>query len=131
MSLTRIQSAAWIALLAALAAGCGTAAASHPAAPPRKASPTVAASHPASRSKVNLAARHPRRRHHAAPVMSPTTPAPTTQAPAPQPTTTAPAPPPTTTKPAPPPTTCTIPQGGGGDGDGDNSGGPSDGDGCI
>jgi hypothetical protein len=108
MSLTSIRSAAGIALLAVLAAGCGTAAASHPAAPPRKASPTVAASHPAVHSKVNLADRH-RRHHHPAPVMSPAAPAqttmPATQAPAPAPTTQAPAPPPTTTAPAPPPTT--------------------------
>ena len=113
MSLTRIRSAAWVALLAALAAGCGTAAASHPA-QPRKASPTVAASHPAAQSKVNLSARHHRPRHHVAPVKSPAAPAPTT---------TAPAPPPTTQNP--------IPQNGGGDHDADNNGGPSDGDGNI
>lgn len=40
--------------------------------------------------------------------------------------------PPTTHAPAPPtPSGNCIPQNGGGDGDGDNSGGPSDGDGCV
>ena len=48
MSLT-IKSAAGIALLAVIAAGCGTAAATHSAGTqPKPASPTVAATHPAA-----------------------------------------------------------------------------------
>jgi hypothetical protein len=135
MSLTSIRSAAGIALLAVIAAGCGTAAAVHPASTPsKKASPTAAATHPTAQSKVNMA---PRNHRPGLRKVTPVTPAappqntpPTTMAPAPQPTTQAP--PPTTTAPAPAPTTSNpIPQNDGGDHDADNNGGPSDGDGNI
>src|SRR5580692_5304313 len=105
MSLTFIRSAAGAALLAVLAAGCGTAVTAQHAG----AKPTAAA-----------------QPHHSAaaqaPVTMPTSP-PATSAPA----TTAPAP--ATTAPAPPANP--IPQGNGGDHDPDNNGGPSDGDGNL
>ena len=107
MSLTFIRSAAGAALLAVLAAGCGTAATAQHAG----AKPTVAA-----------------RPHHSAPVHAPvTTPPVPPSTTAPAAATTAPAPP--TTAPASPANP--IPQGNGGDHDPDNNGGPSDGDGNI
>jgi hypothetical protein len=130
MSLTSIRSAAGIVLLAVAAAGCGTAAATHPASTQsKKASPSAAPNSPTAQSKVNMAKRHHRK---ATPVMTHTAP-PTVQPPAAPPTTQAPPPPqPTTTTPAPPPTTSNpIPQNNGGDHDADNNGGPSDGDGNI
>jgi hypothetical protein len=112
MSLTFIRSAVGAALLAVLAAGCGTAVTAQHAG----AKPTAAA-----------------QPHHSAaaqaPVTMPTSP-PATTAPAttaPAPATTAPAP--ATTAPAPPANP--IPQGNGGDHDPDNNGGPSDGDGNL
>jgi hypothetical protein len=108
MSLHLTRSAAGFALLAALAACGGTAAAAHlpggkPAAPAvmhsRIATPMPATGRPASR--------HPGTR-------------PPAQAPA-------------STPPAQPPATTSnpIPQGNGGDQDADNNGGPSDGDGNL
>jgi hypothetical protein len=106
MSLTFIRSAAGAALLAVLAAGCGTAVtAQHAGAKPPAARP-----------------------HQSAPMhASVTTPAspPATTAPAPATTALAPV----TTAPASPANP--IPQGNGGDHDPDNNGGPSDGDGNI
>ena len=118
MSLTLTRSAAGFALLAAFAAGCGTAAATP------KPTPSVKATHVAAPVKPHAAATH-----HQAP---PTTPPATTPAPAPS---TTPPPPP----PPPPPTTAPptmapvnpVPQGNGGDQDADNNGGPSDGDGNV
>ena len=108
MSRTFIRSAAGAALLAVLAAGCGTA---------------VTAQHAAAQP------------HHPAPAHAPVTalpsppattaPAPATTAPAPATTTPAPA----TTAPASPANP--IPQGNGGDHDPDNNGAPSDGDGNL
>jgi hypothetical protein len=119
MSLTFIRSAVGAALLAVLAAGCGTAVTAQHAG----AKPTAAA-----------------QPHHSAaaqaPVTMPTSPpatsAPATTAPAPATTAPAPAttaPAPATTAPAPPANP--IPQGNGGDHDPDNNGGPSDGDGNL
>ena len=119
MSLTFIRSAAGAALLAVLAAGCGTAVTAHHAA----AKPTAAAQ-----------PRHSAAVH--APVTTPASPpatiAPATTAPAPATTAPAPvttAPAPVTTAPASPANP--IPQGNGGDHDPDNNGGPSDGDGNL
>ena len=110
MSLTLLRSAAGAALLAVLAAGCGTA---------------VTAQHTAARDHQSQAPIH-------AAVTTPPAPPATTTAPAPPatpaPATTAPAPP-TTTAPTPPANP--IPQGNGGDQDPDNNGAPSDGDGNI
>jgi hypothetical protein len=108
MSLTISRSAAGLALLAALAAGCGTAVAAHSSAPKPAASA--------------------HQRHHPAPIHTPVTtpPAPPATAPA-APASTPPAPPAT----APAKTANPIPQGNGGDHDPDNNGGPSDGDGNI
>jgi hypothetical protein len=105
MSLTLTRSAAGLALLAALAAGCGTAAVAHSAAPKPAASA--------------------HQRHHPAPIHT-TPPALPATAPA-APASTPPAPPAT----APAKTANPIPQGDGGDQDADNNGGPSDGDGNI
>ena len=106
MSLTFIRSAVGAALLAVLAAGCGTA---------------VTAQH----AGANPAAARP---HQSAPVhASVTTPASPPATIAPAPAITAPAP--VTTAPASPANP--IPQGNGGDHDPDNNGGPSDGDGNI
>ena len=107
MSFTFVRSAAGFALLAVLAAGCGSAAAAHSPA----AKPTTAA-------------------HSAGPQL--TAPAHSDQSPPVPATVTAP---PST--PAAPPVTAPahranpIPQGNGGDQDADNNGGPSDGDGNI
>jgi hypothetical protein len=107
MSLTFIRSAAGAALLAVLAAGCGTAATAH-----RAGAKPAAAAQP-----HHSAATH-------APVTTPASP-PATTAPAPSATGPAPA----TTAPASPANP--IPQGNGGDHDPDNNGGPSDGDGNL
>ena len=104
MSFPLARSAAGVALLAALTAGCGTAVTAHSSAP--KPTATAHSTTPPAR--------------------------PATTPPAP-PATTPPAPP-VTTPPAPPVTTPPanpIPQGNGGDQDADNNGGPSDGDGNI
>ena len=103
MSFTLARPAAGLALLAVLAAGCGTAAAAHSSAPGPAAGSHSAAAKPAT-------AHH---HHHARPMH----PAASTPPAAPA---TAPA------QPANP-----IPQGNGGDQDADNNGGPSDGDGNI
>src|SRR5580692_1249716 len=105
MSLTFIRSAAGAALLAVLAAGCGTA---------------VTAQHAGTKPTAAAQPHHSAAAH--APVTMPTSP-PATSAPA----TTAPAP--VTTAPASPANP--IPQGNGGDHDPDNNGGPSDGDGNL
>src|SRR5579862_7058958 len=104
MPLTFIRSAAGAALIAVLAAGCGTA---------------VTAQHAGAKPAAAAQPHHPAAAH--APVTTPASP-PATTAPAPvtTPATTVPAPP--TTAPANP-----IPQGNGGDHDPDNNGGPSDG----
>ena len=106
MSFPLARSAAGLALLAALTAGCGTAVTSHSTAPKPPAA--------AHSTMPNPATAHP------------TTPKPTTTPPA-SPATTPPAP--AATTPAPPANP--IPQGNGGDQDADNNGGPSDGDGNI
>jgi hypothetical protein len=102
MSLTFIRSVAGAALLAVLAAGCGTA---------------VTAQHAGAKPKPAAAARP----HHSAPAHASVTTS------APPPATTAPAP--ATTAPSTP--SNPIPQGNGGDHDPDNNGGPSDGDGNL
>ena len=108
MSLTLARPAAGLALLAALAAGCGTATAHH-AAP----SPAASAHHHGSAMMHAAAEPAVAHHHHARPVHhAAATPA--------APPATAPA------QPANP-----IPQGNGGDQDADNNGGPSDGDGNI
>jgi hypothetical protein len=101
MSFPLARSAAGLALLAALTAGCSTAVTAHSTAP----KPTATA-------------------HSAAPKPTATPPAPPATAP-PAATPAAPR----ATKPAQPANP--IPQGNGGDQDGDNNGGPSDGDGNI
>jgi hypothetical protein len=104
MSFPLARSAAGLALLAALTAGCSTAVTAHSTAP----KPTATA-------------------HSAAPKPTATPPSPPATTPAAPPVTTPAAPPATTpAQPANP-----IPQGNGGDQDGDNNGGPSDGDGNI
>ena len=112
MSLTITRSAAGIALLTALAAGCGSAGTTpSQGTQPKPASPAATATHPAAQAKAaHVVRRHHHRRHHhhAAPSVAPTT---------------APA--------SPPPMANPIPQGNGGDHDADNNGGPSDGDGDI
>ena len=110
MSFTLIRSAAGFALLAAVAAGCGTAVAAHSqgAKPPaavhhHPAPPTPEPSTPASTHRhVQGAPAHPAAGTPAAPPASP-----------------------------PAHTANPIPQGNGGDQDADNNGGPSDGDGNI
>jgi len=120
------RAGAGLALLAALVAGCGTAAANHSAAPKptrmphsQHTSPSMeAAADPAAHSPTPMAHHHRHHRHHhhhAQPVPVVVTPPP-------------PPPPPTM---APPVTVNPIPQGNGGDQDGDNNGGPSDGDGNV
>jgi hypothetical protein len=101
MSFPLARSAAGLTLLAALTAGCSTAAAAHSSVP----KPTATA------HSVKPSAK---------PSAKPSVP-PTTQPPA--------SPPPAATTPAPPPNP--IQQGDGGDHDSDNNGGPSDGDGNI
>ena len=111
MSFTLIRSAAGFALLAAVAAGCGTAVAAHSHA----AKPPAAVHHhpaPPMHEPSTPAAAH---RHHQAPSMHPAA-----STPPAAPATTAPAPP-----------VNPIPQGNAGDQDADNNGGPSDGDGNI
>lgn len=106
MSIALIRSAAGLALLAALAAGCGTAATLHPASKQPK---PAAAQNAHTDPSQNVPA-------------SPASPAAT------QPSA------PAATQPARPAATHTanpIPQGNGGDQDADNNGGPSDGDGNI
>ena len=115
------RAGAGLALLAALVAGCSTAAASHSAAPKptrmphsQHASPPMeAAADPAAHSPTPMAhhRRHHHHHHHAQPVPVVVTPPPP--------------PPPPTMVPNP------IPQGNGGDQDGDNNGAPSDGDGNV
>ena len=118
MSFTLIRSAAGFALLAAVAAGCGTAVAAH------------------SQAAKPPAAVH----HHPAPLThEPSTPARThrhVQAAPAHPAASTPAAPPASPPAAPPAsppahTANPIPQGNGGDQDADNNGGPSDGDGNI
>ena len=112
MSFTPTRSLAGLALIGALAAGCGTA---------------VTAQHATPKAS----------QHHSAPTHAMVTPPPA--APTHAPVTTPPAAPPThapvMAPPAPPPAPShsanPIPQGNGGDHDGDNNGGPSDGDGNI
>jgi hypothetical protein len=126
MSLTFIRSAAGAALLAVLAAGCGTAATAHHA-----AAKPAAAAQPHHSAAVHAPVTTPASRPATiapattAPAPATTAPAPATTAPAPA--TTAPAP--ATTAPASPANP--IPQGNGGDHDPDNNGGPSDGDGNL
>ena len=114
MSFPLARSAAGLALLAALTAGCSTAVKVHSTAP----KPTATA-------------------HSAAPkpTATPSSP-PATTPPAATPAAPPAATPPAATPAAPPATTPAqpanpIPQGNGGDQDGDNNGGPSDGDGNI
>jgi hypothetical protein len=123
MSFPLARSAAGLALLAALTAGCSTAVTAHSAAPKPTATAHSAAPKPTATA------------HSAAP--KPTA---TAHSGTPKPATTPPSPPATTpsaTTPAAPPATMPaqpanpIPQGNGGDQDGDNNGGPSDGDGNI
>jgi hypothetical protein len=116
MSFTLARPAAGLALLAALAAGCGTAVTAHSGVPKtHSAAPTPAATTPAAPSPAAVAHRH-RHHHHSRPMHAVVT--------------TPPAPPaPVTMQPAPPANP--IPQGNGGDQDADNNGGPSDGDGNI
>jgi hypothetical protein len=109
MSFTFARPAAGFALLAVLAAGCGTAAAAHsaptPAAAAHSATPTpAAAAHSATPAPAATHHHHHARPRHAA-VTTPAT--------------------------APAQTANPIPQGNGGDQDADNNGGPSDGDGNI
>ena len=103
MSFTFARSAAGVALLAVLAAGCGTAAAAH-----------SAATHPGRGGAIRPCRRRP-------PPSSP-------PCPAGAPRGHHAARPPATT---PAQTANPIPQGNGGDQDADNNGGPSDGDGNI
>lgn len=104
MSLTLIRSAAGFALLAAVAAGCGTAVTAH-----SQAAKPAASAH-----------------HHQTPTAHPAASTPAS-APASTPAS-APASAPATT---PAHTANPIPQSNGGDQDSDNNGGPSDGDGNI
>jgi hypothetical protein len=113
MSLTFTRSAAGFALLAAFAAGCGTAGAT------QKSASSAKPTHVAASVKPHATATH----HQAPPVTPPAT------TPAPAPSTTPPPPPPPPTMA--PPTANPIPQGNGGDQDADNNGGPSDGDGNV
>ena len=107
MSFTFVRSAAGFALLAVLAAGCGTAAAAHSPAAKSTASAHSAAAQPTAPAHSD---------------QSPPVPATVTAPPS------APAAPSVT---APAHTANPIPQGNGGDQDADNNGGPSDGDGNI
>jgi outer membrane biosynthesis protein TonB len=122
MSFTLVRSAAGLALLAALTAGCSTAAAAHSSVP--KPTATAHSVKPSAKPSAKPSVK---------PSVKPPAP-PTTPPPAP-PTTPPPAPP--TTQPPPPPATMPAPppnpiqQGDGGDHDPDNNGGPSDGDGNI
>jgi hypothetical protein len=109
MSLTLARPAAGLALLAALAAGCGTALGAYHTAP----KPAATAHHHGPAMMHAAAAPAMAHHHHARPVHH----AAATPAAAPA---TAPA------QPANP-----IPQGNGGDQDADNNGGPSDGDGNL
>jgi hypothetical protein len=111
MRLTFAPLAAGLALVAALAAGCGAASA-HDAQAHKPALPASAATHTAApvqprAAEKQVARRDHRRHYHPAMVLPPPT------------------------APAPPPVMNPIPQGNGGDHDGDNNGGPSDGDGNI
>ena len=120
MSFPLARSAAGLALLAALTAGCSTAVKAHSTAPKPTATAHSAAPKPTATA------------HSAAPKRTATPPSP----PATTPPATTPAAPPATMPAAPPATKPAqpanpIPQGNGGDQDGDNNGGPSDGDGNI
>jgi hypothetical protein len=122
MQLTLARWAAGLALLTALAAGCGAASTNNAAvrghasgspAPTATQMTTPVKTPTATRmtSRVKTpAARHHRHHHHRATAPTVTTP---------------PAPP------APPASMNPIPQGNGGDHDADNNGGPIDGDGAI
>ena len=122
MSFPLARSAAGLALLAALTAGCSTAVAAHSSAP--KPTATAHSAKPSASPTTKPSAKpsaKPTAKHTTKPPAPPaTTP--------PAPPATTPAPPPATT-PAPPPNP--IQQGDGGDHDPDNNGGPSDGDGNI
>jgi hypothetical protein len=112
MQLTLARWAAGLALLTALAAGCGAAGTNHPAVAGHASvspvpTPTQRATPVTTQVPTTPAARHHRRHHHRAAVPAVTTP------------------------PAPPASMNPIPQGNGGDHDADNNGGPSDGDGDI
>jgi outer membrane biosynthesis protein TonB len=126
MSFILVRSAAGLALLAALTAGCSTAVAAHSSVP--KPTATAHSVKPSAKPSVKPSVKPP------APPTTPPPAPPTTPPPAP-PTTPPPAPPttqppaPPATMPAPPPNP--IQQGDGGDHDPDNNGGPSDGDGNI
>jgi hypothetical protein len=107
MQLTLARRAAGLALLTALAAGCGVASANH-AAVTGHASVSPAPTETQMTTPVKApAVRHRQHHHHQAPVATVTTP------------------------PAPPASMNPIPQGNGGDHDADNNGGPIDGDGAI
>jgi hypothetical protein len=114
MSFPLARSAAGLALLAALTAGCSTAVTAHSTAPKPTATAHSAAPKPAATPPSPPAATPPATTPAAPPAATP-------------PATTPAAPP--ATKPAQPANP--IPQGNGGDQDGDNNGGPSDGDGNI
>lgn len=107
MSLTLVRSAAGFALLAAVAAGCGTAVSAH-----------STAAKPAATAHHQHVAKHP----------AASTPA---SAPASTPVTTPASTPASAHATAPAPSANPIQQGNGGDSDPDNNGGPSDGDGNI
>src|SRR5271165_552458 len=125
------RSAAGFALLAALAAGCGSVAQTRSGAVHPKLSSPAPATAPAkpAAAKSSHPAAHPSRMPSSAPAMPPAAP----PAPAPPAVTPTVAPPPPQAPPpamTPPPAPVNpIPQGNGGDQDGDNNGGPSDGDG--
>jgi hypothetical protein len=110
MSFTLIRSAAGFALLAAVAAGCGTAVAAHSQA---VKPPAAVHQHPAPLTHEPSTPARTHRHVQAAPVH------PAASTPAAAPATT------------PAHTANPIPQGNGGDQDADNNGGPSDGDGNI
>src|SRR5260370_28178178 len=114
------RSAAGFALLAVLAAGCGSVAHSGPGASHPKAPPSPSATAPVQPA-ANKPDHDPMRSHPMHHAMKPATPAPVvTQPPAP-------APPPAATTPpqAPPPPVNPIPQHNGGDSARDNNRGPT------
>ena len=106
MQLTLARWAAGLALLTALAAGCGAASTNHTAVGHASILPAPTATQMTTPVKTP-AVHHRRHHHHRATVPTPTTP------------------------PAPPASMNPIPQGNGGDHDADNNGGPIDGDGAI
>ena len=120
MSFPLARMVAGLALLAALATGCGSAATGHAAAGKPAAAKPAAAAHsamPSPSAMTHSPARDPvmvhrhHRHHHARRMHAAASPPPAA---------------PATTQPVNP-----IPQGNGGDQDGDNNGGPSDGDGNV